>query len=283
MSDFVVNGPATRPASPGAPAYFANSRHLALHLVGIAALAFVLVTSDAFGSDDLSLGRRILMFGVVSTLLVVQASILADAARRLGRPSFIGLTGAAALAVAATLVLITVEIDVLKATPIVPYSPDPLPEFALFLLPFVVPVSALVLGLKWSGHGNHGITSIPADAPVAPAKPALDAQVAAFGDTIDDWPGVPVQRVRAVDHYLQLWTSRGTMLVRGRMRDALRRLPPAAGIQPHRSWWVALSEIDRLERRGRDLALLLRNGDRVPVARAHAAEVKRLLGNESDF
>lgn len=273
MSEFVVNGPYAGPP--------AGRRDLALHIGGIAALALVLGTSSAFGSDDMPLARRMLMFGVICALLIAQASAVADVVRRYHRPSLIGVAGATALALATILLLMTLEVHLLKATPIVPYAPDPLPEFALFLTPFVVPVSALVLSLKWSGPRAPGACSTPVPAKVAP--PILcDAPPSALGDAIEGWPREPILRVRAVDHYLELWTPRGTSLVRGRMRDALRRVSHVMGIQPHRSWWVAVTEIDRIERRGRDLFLLLRSGDRLPVARARASDVKLALRRQRD-
>lgn len=269
MSSYVVNCP-----SGGPWRELSDRRYLALHITGIAALVFVLVTSGAFGSDDLPLGRRILMFGVVSALLVVQASAIADVVRRYRKPSFIGAAGGIILALATMWVLMTVEVHALKATPIVPYAPDPLPEFGLFLLPFVVPVSALVLSLKWVEPAGPAIRPTPVD---TIAEPTALRDVPLPDGAIDAWPDDTVLRIQAADHYLQLWTSRGTSLVRGRMRDALRRVPGGTGIQPHRSWWIALSEIERIERRGRDMFLLLSDGDCLPVARARTAEVKLAL------
>lgn len=271
MSEFVVNGPC--------PGSAHRRRHLALHIGAIAALALVLVTGNAFGSEDLPLLRRMLMFGVICALLVVQASAAADLTRRYCPPSFIGSAGGAILAMAMILLLMTLELHLLKATPIVPYDPDPLPEFALFLMPFVVPVGALVLCLKWSEPRTPDACSmplaahVPAPAPFVPPVP---------NGLINGWPRDPILRIRVVDHYLELCTRSGTALVRGRMQDAIREVPNSMGIQPHRSWWVAFSEIDRIERRERDLFLLLKNGDRVPVARARAADVKFALERKGE-
>lgn len=281
MSDVVANGPPMGPLRFEWPRILPDRRRLSLHVIGIAALAFVLVSSRAFGSEDLSVERRILMFAVVSALLVTQASLSAEMMRRLRGRSWAGTAVAAALAMTATLAFMTIEIHVLKATPIVPYAPDPVPEFALFLMPFVIPVAGFVLVLKWSGNGSLERPSIQTSAPPDLFdRPTVAGPPSSPGDAAVGWPRDAIRRVQAVDHYLQLWTTGGTMLVRGRMADAVRRLPAAAGIQPHRSWWVALSEIDRMERRGRDHALLLSNGDRVPVARARAGGVKRFLDRQ---
>ena len=278
MSQAVANGPPPPRRTPMA-LLLARFPHLPAHLGGIAALALVLVSSDAFGSDDLPLSRQALMFGIISTLLVGQASLLADGLHRLRGSSLGGSAPAAAAAVLAVLFLMTLEVHALKATPIVPYAPDPLPEFAFFLMPFVLPVSGLVIGLKWSAPAKARPDRRTFDA--ADATPGVAILVAGSGQlsdgTLRGWPPGPVRRVQAVDHYLHLWTPEGMRLVRGQMRDALRHLPAQAGMRVHRSWWVARAEIDRMERRGRDYVLLLTSGERIPVARARVDEVRRLL------
>ena len=159
MSEFVVNGPPD------------SRRDMTLHLGGIAALTLVLVTSGAFDSDNLPLARRLLMFGVISALLVAQASVIADVARRYSGSSLIETAAAAVFALATTLLLMTIEVHMLKATVVVPYEPDPLPDFALFLAPFVIPVGALVLCLKWSGVDRRDST-VPSVGSLTPPEPS---------------------------------------------------------------------------------------------------------------
>lgn len=272
MSLLVVNGPLRSPDF----CRHLDDRSVALHLVGIGALTGVLISSDAFGSDDLPLGRQTLMFGVISALLILQASICSDLGRHLRAFFPLAAIPAAAAAVVMTWLMMTVEIEALKSTPIVPYAPDPWSDFALFLMPFVLPVASLVLGLKWlSGNAaTRGIATDPVKrAPAPRAHSQISSPALSPAKAFDDWPQHPVLRVQAADHYLQLWTESGEMLVRGRMQDALAILPDDQGIQTHRSWWVAWSEIKCIERCARDHVLRLRNGEQVPVARARAADV----------
>ncbi len=80
--------------------------------------------------------------------------------------------------------------------------------------------------------------------------------------------------VRAEDHYLRILTEAGEALVLMRFADALEALKGAAGMQIHRSWWVAREAVDRAEfSRGRG-ELVLADGTRAPVSRAFAAAVK---------
>lgn len=264
MSEFVVNGPPR------------NRRNLTLHLGGIAALTLVLVTSGAFDSDNLPLARRMLMFGVISALLVAQASVIASLARRYSGSSLIETATAAVFALVTTLLLMTIEVHLLKATAVVPYEPDPLPDFALFLAPFVIPMGALVLCLKWFGVAKRDSSSVPLVGSLAPPEPCDTSPPTPA--LIENWPREQILRIKAADHYLELWTADGISLVRGRMRDALRSVSQTAGIQPHRTWWVAISEIDCIERRGRDWFLMMKDGDRLPVARGRAVAVRLSFG-----
>lgn len=78
-------------------------------------------------------------------------------------------------------------------------------------------------------------------------------------------------------HYLQVMTDQGSSLILYNLGDAIDQLPPALGIMVHRSYWVALDAIEKLEKRGRQGELSLRNGQRVPVSRNRMAEVSRRL------
>lgn len=278
MSLLVVNGQLRSPSF----LLHLDGRSVALHLIGIGTLTGVLISSDAFGSDDLPLCRQALMFGVISTLLILQASICSDLGRRLCALLPLATIPAAAAAVMMTWLLMTVEIEVLKTTPIVPYAPDPWSDFALFLMPFVLPVASLVLGLRWlSGDASSRViaTDRAKRAPTPRAHSEVSSPALSPARAFDDWPRHRVLRVQAADHYLQLWTTGGEMLVRGRMQDALAILPDDQGIRTHRSWWVAWSEIKCIERRARDHVLRLRNGEQVPVARGRAADVTRRLAS----
>jgi hypothetical protein len=75
------------------------------------------------------------------------------------------------------------------------------------------------------------------------------------------------------DHYVQAQTALGTTLILMRFRDAVAELG-GAGLQVHRSWWVAFDAIDGLERDGRSARLRLRGGGTLPVSRAFLPAVR---------
>jgi DNA-binding LytR/AlgR family response regulator len=76
------------------------------------------------------------------------------------------------------------------------------------------------------------------------------------------------------DHYVRAHTAAGSDLVLMRMRDAVAELGGLAGLQVHRSWWVAEAAVAGHRRNGRQLSLTLKNGLEAPVARSAEAAVR---------
>lgn len=81
--------------------------------------------------------------------------------------------------------------------------------------------------------------------------------------------------LEAEDHYLRVHTGAGSGLILYRLSDALVQLDPSKGLQVHRGWWVARDAVLGTSRDGDRLWLLLCNGLKVPVSRAHAPAVRR--------
>lgn len=79
--------------------------------------------------------------------------------------------------------------------------------------------------------------------------------------------------LEAEDHYLRVHTVAGSTLILLRLGDAIAELGPERGQQVHRSWWVAHDAVERTERRGEKVALILRGGLRVPVSRGNRAKL----------
>ena len=82
-------------------------------------------------------------------------------------------------------------------------------------------------------------------------------------------------------HYLQVVTDQGSSLILYNLGDAIDQLPRTIGMTVHRSYWVALGAIEKLEKRGRQGELSLCNGLRVPVSRNRMAEVSQRLAELS--
>jgi DNA-binding LytR/AlgR family response regulator len=76
------------------------------------------------------------------------------------------------------------------------------------------------------------------------------------------------------DHYVDIVTDRGKALVLMRLADAMREAGTVAGLQIHRSHWVALDAVVKAHRSDGKLILELSNGLRLPVSRGYLPAVK---------
>ncbi|MFP5340917.1 MAG: LytTR family DNA-binding domain-containing protein, partial [Gammaproteobacteria bacterium] len=83
--------------------------------------------------------------------------------------------------------------------------------------------------------------------------------------------------IEVSDHYVDVTTDRGKGLILMRLSDAIRETAPAAGLQVHRSHWVALDAVKRGTRVGGKPVLELENGTLVPVSRTYL-EAARAAG-----
>jgi DNA-binding LytR/AlgR family response regulator len=83
--------------------------------------------------------------------------------------------------------------------------------------------------------------------------------------------------ISAQDHYVEIVTTGGRHLERLTMKEAVARAPEGDGIQVHRSHWVALEAIVRLEKSGGGHSVVLTNGARLPVGQPRLADVQAAL------
>ena len=85
-----------------------------------------------------------------------------------------------------------------------------------------------------------------------------------------------IWHLKAEEHYVLLGLRDGTTrLLRGRLADAIAQVPQDAGLQVHRSHWVARTALADLDRRRDGWRLRLLNGEDIPVARNRQAQVRR--------
>jgi DNA-binding LytR/AlgR family response regulator len=84
-----------------------------------------------------------------------------------------------------------------------------------------------------------------------------------------------IEALKAEDHYLRVYTSRGSTLLRMRLSDAVAELGTHSGLRTHRSWWVAESAIKGTLHQQGKVRLLTNCGVEVPVSRS----ATRSIGN----
>jgi len=226
-----------------------------------ACLTLLFTVSDAFETGHLAMSHQITLWLTFSALLVSQLYFLHKALLAKLSSSFLFRVLAIGLAVAATVLLMTIELHLFKYTPLLLKQPDPFLEFLAFIAKPVVAASALVLMSQL----------IPIQQQInAHQKKALQAlkQSSNPEELSSIAKAFTVQHVHAHDHYLEVSCVERRFFLRGRMKDAIEVLVEADGLQIHRSHWVARQAIQRTVRAGRDIKLVLADGTEVPVARS---------------
>lgn len=80
------------------------------------------------------------------------------------------------------------------------------------------------------------------------------------------------------DHYVDIVTDAGNASILLRFSDALREVSGCAGMQVHRSHWVADVAVTGLRRDAHRLFVQLQSGVELPVSRPHAKEARNRWG-----
>lgn len=91
--------------------------------------------------------------------------------------------------------------------------------------------------------------------------------------------GHDIVSVQAQDHYIEVTTPLGQATILMRLSDAVLDLAPLNGQQVHRSWWVSLAHIERIERAGHVQEIVLSTGHHVPVGRSFRSKLRDTLEN----
>jgi hypothetical protein len=126
-----------------------------------------------------------------------------------------------------------------------------------------------VLGLDFSRSTENSADMLRQQ----PADEGLQAKDG-FLNLLPGRIGTDVLYLMSELHYLRVVTTRGSALVLYNLSDAVSELAPNSGLQPHRSYWVALKHVNRLLKREGKNCLELSNGSQVPISRRRLSDVK---------
>lgn len=138
-----------------------------------------------------------------------------------------------------------------------------------------------VRGVDWLGYGVTD-TATAARAPGPDTARKTTATLRPMAGLIDGskLPGdAELIAIKAEQHYIRIWSDRGTDMVRYRFRDLAEVLGGCDAGQVHRSWWVNFDRVRSRRLRGRKLELELDGDLRVPVSTSFKrAVIDRLDG-----
>ena len=81
-------------------------------------------------------------------------------------------------------------------------------------------------------------------------------------------------RLAMQDHYVEVFTDKGSTLVLMRLADAIEETAPVEGLQVHRSHWVAADAVAGTKREDGKLHVKLADGALLPVSRSHLGAVR---------
>lgn len=84
----------------------------------------------------------------------------------------------------------------------------------------------------------------------------------------------PLLYMSMQDHYVNVVTSRGKELLLMRMSDAIKEADGIEGFKIHRSHWVSIDGIKRVERQNGNHFIEMLDGQKLPVSRGQVQAVK---------
>ena len=99
----------------------------------------------------------------------------------------------------------------------------------------------------------------------ATRRPRTPASVR-FLERLPEGLGEALDSLSMNDHYVEVFTDKGSEMIHMRFKDALGELGAYPGLQIHRSHWVALGAIEGVSREGRSLMLRTKAGRSLPVS-----------------
>jgi len=114
-------------------------------------------------------------------------------------------------------------------------------------------------------------------APVDTPTPHVNSQGEHFLSNLPGSVGTEVIAVASDLHYLNVWTVAGRATVLGNLKDVVAELGEA-GMQVHRSHWVAHAHVRRIVGTASNAACILSNELRVPISRRRWKAVREQYG-----
>ena len=92
-----------------------------------------------------------------------------------------------------------------------------------------------------------------------------------------EFPIAKISHLNAQEHYVQVTLTNQTLMIRGRIGEAVAQTDASQGFQPHRSWWISRNAKPIMKRQDGKVILILDDRTEVPIAKARIGEVQRWL------
>ena len=234
--------------------------------IGVACVVAVLTISGPFGTDrDLLVAQRFAYWGgialstyLVGIIFMVPIAIYTDAKNWPWQVSALLEGSVAGLPIGCLVYVVNTYI----------VGIDEPSVRSLFRLIFICVIIALATAFL-----RYAIRGPGAARKVTP----VDTRLEAFMRRLPAEKRGTLISLRAQDHYIEVTTQKGQELILMRLGDAVEELRDIDGKRVHRSWWIAKSGVQGIERNGERWDVRLSNGQRVPISRANQNDVRRWL------
>ena len=148
-------------------------------------------------------------------------------------------------------------------------------EFVALAVPFVV----CWLLLNWSYQSVRAATAPDADSSREPEPTRENPAAAGLLAELPPALGPDIWWLKADLNYVHVTTALGNTMLLYSLARATDELGNA-GLRVHRSHWVSVSAIARVQRSGGKTHIELKNGAQVPVSRRREPQVRALFGTD---
>lgn len=142
---------------------------------------------------------------------------------------------------------------------------DRLPRYPQFL-GYVTPIALGITFIVYLFRKERD------DTPVAPPAPAEVAP--RILSRIKPGLGAQLTRLTVQDHYVEVFTDKGSQLVLMRFADALEEVAPTPGWRIHRSHWVAEAAMADIRREDGKTFVVLSDGAELPISRTYLPQMR---------
>jgi hypothetical protein len=156
------------------------------------------------------------------------------------------------------------------------YDPSEIPHpsttvLFVWIVMLLILAGATILGSKFIETDTRNDVEIVAEKPHANRPARILARLPIHLQSSE------LYALSAEDHYVRVHTSKGDKIILMRFSDAILETGDVAGLQIHRSWWVAQAAIDQIKTKGRSAEITLKNMHKAPVSR-NALKLVRSMG-----
>lgn len=228
-------------------------RHALLPLIA----GLVLAILAPFGTQDFSFLIR-LLFWVGCTFAGGFGAIAARLVLRRFAPNAAMLWSALAMSLGATLAVSPFVLSIFSTLSIGSVA------LSLFYI-WVISITISMVGIL-SDRAREG-NQVGLSEPSSIRPPLLDRLPPQFREAT-------LFALKSEDHYVRVFTDKGSHLLLMRLSDAEDLAQPTPGAKPHRSWWVTEAGVTSITRQDGKPLIRLKSGEDVPISRSGAKTLR---------